>query len=88
MDIRQLRYCAAVAYYQNYTKAAENLFISRQALSKSIKQLEKELGNDIFILEGNNLVWPILVRPSCKIATLSLQNSMSCNKNTSGTCMA
>lgn len=53
MDIRQLEYCAAVARYQNFTKAAESLFVSRQALSKSIKQLEKELGNDLFILKNN-----------------------------------
>lgn len=42
MDIRQIECFVAVARKGNYTKAAEELFVSRQALSKTVKHLEKE----------------------------------------------
>ena len=41
MDIRQIECFVAVARKGNYTKAAEELFVSRQALSKTVKHLEK-----------------------------------------------
>jgi DNA-binding transcriptional LysR family regulator len=48
MDIHHLRYFVAVAQTPNITKAAEQLFISRQALSKAIRELELECGNELF----------------------------------------
>ena len=42
MDIRQIEAFVAVAQTGNFTKAAEKLFISRQALSKSVRKLEEE----------------------------------------------
>ena len=44
MEIRQLKYFAAVAETLNFSRAAETLFISQSALSKQIADLEKELG--------------------------------------------
>lgn len=49
MDIRQIECFVAVARKGNYTKAAEELFVSRQALSKTVKHLEKEVGEPLFI---------------------------------------
>lgn len=49
MDIRDLRYFVAVAQNLNITQAAEQLFISRQALSKSIHNLEEECGSELFL---------------------------------------
>ena len=43
MDIRQLDYFIAVAQRGNFTKAADELFITRQALSKAVRNLEHEL---------------------------------------------
>jgi len=55
MDIKQLRYFIEVAKYENVSKAAERLFISQQALSKSIKNLEEELGVNLFDREKNSI---------------------------------
>lgn len=48
MDIQQLQYYLALAESSSFAKAADNLFISRQGLSKSIAILEKELGVPLF----------------------------------------
>ncbi|MGD0476421.1 MAG: LysR family transcriptional regulator [Candidatus Velthaea sp.] len=48
MELRHLRYFIAVAERQNVTRAADDLHMAQQALSVSIKQLESELGYDLF----------------------------------------
>lgn len=44
MDIRRIKYFIEVAERLNFSKAAERLHISHQALSKQIQLLEQELG--------------------------------------------
>lgn len=48
MDLRSLQYFADVAKYHNFTKAAQQNFISQPALSKKISQLEQEVGKPLF----------------------------------------
>lgn len=48
MNISQLQYALTVARYQNFSKAAESLFLSQPALSLQIKKLEQELGFPLF----------------------------------------
>jgi LysR family transcriptional regulator, transcription activator of glutamate synthase operon len=55
MDIQNLRYFVVVAQTLNITKAAEQLFISRQALSKAIREFEKECGSELFLRNNGKL---------------------------------
>lgn len=48
MTIKQLEYFMEVAQQLSFSRAAENLFISQSALSRSISALEEELGIILF----------------------------------------
>lgn len=50
MDIRQLEYFIAVVRLRSYTRAADELFITRQALSKAVHNLEQEMGEPLVAL--------------------------------------
>ena len=49
MEIRHLRHFLAVADTLNYSRAAQELHISASPLSRSIQQLELELGGALFV---------------------------------------
>ncbi len=49
MELRVLQYFLAVAREQNITAAAESLFLSQPTLSRQLKDLEDELGKQLFI---------------------------------------
>ena len=44
MELLQLRYFCEVARRESFTKAAEEVRVSQPSLSKTIKNLEKEIG--------------------------------------------
>ena len=48
MELRQLKYFLAVADARSFVSAAGELFVSRQAVSKAVGQLEAELGVELF----------------------------------------
>ena len=49
LEIRHLKYFLAVAEDLHYRKAAERLFISQPGLSRQIKQMEDDLGIQLFL---------------------------------------
>ncbi|SHN22115.1 LysR family transcriptional regulator [Gracilibacillus kekensis] len=49
MDFKHLQYFLEVTNTENFTQAAENLYITQPALSRIIKALEDELGVPLFI---------------------------------------
>ncbi|WP_078429944.1 LysR family transcriptional regulator [Alkalihalobacterium alkalinitrilicum] len=55
MEWQQLAYFRKVAQVQHFTRAAEALYISQPALSRSIARLEKKLGVPLFERNGRNV---------------------------------
>lgn len=48
MELRTLKYFVAVAREENFTRAAEKLFLTQPALSRAIQSLEDEFGQKFF----------------------------------------
>ncbi len=55
MDIRQLKYFIKAAEFSHFTRAAEALYVSQPALSAQIRQLEEDLGVELFARVGRNV---------------------------------
>lgn len=55
MELRQLEYFCQAAKFEHITKAAEALFISPPALSRSVSSLEQELGVPLFDTQGRGI---------------------------------
>lgn len=54
LEMQQVRYFVALARELNFTRAAEQCNVGQPILTRSIKQLERELGGPLFIHEGGN----------------------------------
>jgi DNA-binding transcriptional LysR family regulator len=48
MEMHQVRYFLAVARTLNFTKAADHCNVAQPSLTRAVKQLEAELGGDLF----------------------------------------
>lgn len=55
MDIRSLRYFVKVIQHNGFSRAAERLFVTQPAISRSIKKLEDELGYTLLIRESEGV---------------------------------
>ncbi len=53
--IKRMKYFQAVVRFQNFTKAAEECYISQSAISQQIQSLEKELGVRLILREGRKI---------------------------------
>ena len=49
MELNQIRYAYCVAKYRNFSKAADQLFVTQPTLSQQIRKLEEELGFPLFV---------------------------------------
>ena len=54
MDIKALRYFTELVRQQNFTRAAEALFVTQPTISKMVKQLEDEIGTPLLVREGKS----------------------------------
>ena len=55
IELEQLKQLIAFATYGTLSKAAEELYISQPALSRSIQKLEKTLGVELFDRKKNKM---------------------------------
>ncbi len=55
MEIRVLRYFLMIAKLENITKAAEALHITQPTLSRQIRELEEEIGTDLFYRDSRKI---------------------------------
>ncbi len=56
MNLQQLKYlCAVVDHGLNVSDAADALFTSQPGISKQVRQLEDELGVEVFVRQGKRL---------------------------------
>ncbi|MFG1497836.1 LysR substrate-binding domain-containing protein [Saccharospirillum sp. HFRX-1] len=55
MELRHLRYCLALAEVQNFTRAAQRVHVTQSTLSHQIRQLEEELGVQLFHRHGKRV---------------------------------
>ena len=57
MEMRDLKYALAAYDTGSFARAAEALFVSRQALSQAVHRLEEEIDVPLFeVADGNRLV--------------------------------
>ncbi len=55
MTLNQMQYFQMMCKYENYTKAAAELYISQPALSQAMRELEAECGLPLIVRKGNHL---------------------------------
>ena len=56
MDLRRLRYFLAVADNGGFTAASRAIFVAQPALSLAVKELESELGAELFLRRGRHVL--------------------------------
>ncbi|SFO43478.1 MULTISPECIES: LysR family transcriptional regulator [Actinomadura] len=55
MNLRQLRYVVATADHGTMTSAAQALYVAQPALSRAVRELERELGVELFARSGRGV---------------------------------
>jgi len=79
MDIQHLQYFVAVATQGNFTKAAQQLYVTQPTISKMVKSIEEELGVTLFDRSGKQ----VKLTDAGKILLGQAQNIIKSFKNLS-----
>lgn len=77
MELRQLQYFMQICESGSILKAANNLYITQQAVSKSIAALERELGASLFYRTAKGVVLTQFgqeLRKNCLPVMVSMEN--------------
>ncbi|OPC82005.1 LysR family transcriptional regulator [Embleya scabrispora] len=72
MELRQLEYFVAVAEERNFTRAAERVHISQSGVSAQIRQLERELGAELFERSARGVTLSVAGKAALEYARAAL----------------
>lgn len=78
MELRQLRYFVKVAETLNFSEASRALFITQSTLSQQIKQLEQEIGAQLFLRDSHSVSLTEAGSELLPYAVRTLQDSQLC----------
>lgn len=78
MELRQLRYFVKTAETLNFSEAARGLFVTQSTLSQQIRQLEQELGTELFQRDSHSVMLTESGEQLLPHAILTLQEAESC----------
>lgn len=81
MNLSYLKYAVEVEKTGSITKAAQNFYMNQPHLSKIIRELERDLGCDIFDRTSRGMVPTKKGRNSC-----AMQRQSWCRRNRSRPC--
>lgn len=73
MNLRQLRYVVATADHGTMTSAAQALYVAQPALSRAVRELERELGIELFARSGRGVVLTVAGEQVVRQARIALQ---------------
>lgn len=81
MELRQLKYFLAVADTRSFVNAANCLYVSRQAISKAIAQLEEELKVELLMRNSNGaFLTPAGVMLYDQVRSIVMELDKICNE--------
>ena len=78
MELRQLKYFVKVAGNLSFSEAAKNLCVTQSTLSQQIKQLEGELGTQLFIRTSHNVELTEAGKELLPLAIATIHSAESC----------
>lgn len=78
MELRQIRYFVAVANTLNFSEAAKELFITQGTLSQQIRQLEDEIGCELFHRTSHSVSLTEAGQEMLPLAKHTLETSDEC----------
>ena len=78
MELRQLKYFTTVAETLNFSEAASRLFITQGTLSQQIRQLEDELGSQLFERSSHSVRLTEAGEELLPLALQTLESARSC----------
>ncbi|HEX2312165.1 MAG TPA: LysR family transcriptional regulator [Thermomonospora sp.] len=73
MNLRQLRYVVATADHGTMTSAAQALYVAQPALSRAVRELERELGVELFARSGRGVVLTTVGEQVVRQARIALE---------------
>ena len=80
MELRQLRYFVVLADKLNFSEAARNLFITQGTLSQQIRQLEDEMGEELFTRTSHSVCLTEAGAELLPLAESTLEGAETCRK--------